>query len=92
MQITKISYSKTTKKEKDRQYIFSNNHQTSKVKFYDYNIESKEQNIFLSATCFFPLWAKLASQEQADKMIEKHLKKLIFQGGIAGCSPSSILP
>ncbi|WP_395065044.1 trehalase family glycosidase [Flavobacterium sp.] len=54
--------------------------------FYDYNIVTKEQNIFLSAASFFPLWAKNATQEQADLLIEKHLSKLVFDGGIAGCS------
>jgi len=75
-----------SRKKAINQYLWNE----SESCFYDYNIESKKQNIFLSATCFFPLWAKLASQEQADKMIEKHFKKLIFQGGIAGCSPEAL--
>jgi alpha,alpha-trehalase len=58
--------------------------------FFDYNFETKKQNLFLSATCFFPLWAKIASQEQADKMIEKALPQLIFLGGIAGCSKEAL--
>ncbi|MEC4003207.1 trehalase family glycosidase [Flavobacterium sp. SUN052] len=58
--------------------------------FFDYNIETKSQNIFLSATCFFPLWAKIATQEQADKMIQKALPKLICLGGIAGCSKEAL--
>jgi alpha,alpha-trehalase len=58
--------------------------------FYDYNIVSKEQNIFLSATSFFPLWTKIASQEQADLLIEKHLSKLVFDGGVAGCSKEAL--
>ncbi len=58
--------------------------------FFDYNIETKTQNIFVSATCFFPLWAKIATQEQADKMIKNTLPKLIFLGGIAGCSKEAL--
>lgn len=58
--------------------------------FYDYNIVTKEQNVFLSATSFFPLWAKIATQEQADLLIEKHLSKLVFDGGIAGCSKDAL--
>ena len=58
--------------------------------FFDYNFKTKKQHIFLSATCFFPLWAKIATQEQADKMIKNALPKLIFSGGIAGCSKEAL--
>lgn len=58
--------------------------------FYDYNIETKTQNKFLSATSFFPLWAKIATQEQADRMVKKHLPKLVCLGGIAGCSEEAL--
>lgn len=58
--------------------------------FFDYNFKTQKQNIFLSATSFFPLWAKIATQEQADKMIEKWLPKLVYLGGIAGCSEAAI--
>ena len=54
--------------------------------FFDYNFKTENQQQFLSATCFFPLWAKLATQDQADLMVKNHLPKLIFKGGIAGCS------
>lgn len=58
--------------------------------FYDYNIETKTQNKFLSATSFFPLWAKIATQEQADRMVKEHLLKLVCLGGIAGCSKDAL--
>jgi alpha,alpha-trehalase len=58
--------------------------------FFDYNFKTKTQNNFLSATSFFPLWAKIATQEQADLMVERHLPKLIFLGGIAGCSEEAL--
>ncbi|MCZ8197774.1 MAG: trehalase family glycosidase [Flavobacterium sp.] len=58
--------------------------------FYDYNIETKNQNKFLSATSFFPLWAKIATQEQADRMVKEHLPKLVCLGGIAGCSEEAL--
>lgn len=59
--------------------------------FYDYNIETKNQNKFLSATSFFPLWAKIATQEQADRMVKEHLPKLVCLGGIAGCSEEALV-
>ncbi len=58
--------------------------------FFDYNFETQKQNIFLSATCFFPLWAKIATAEQAKKMIENCLPKLLFLGGIAGSSKEAL--
>jgi alpha,alpha-trehalase len=58
--------------------------------FFDYNFKTQKQNIFLSATSFFPLWAKTATQEQADKMIAKWLPKLVYLGGIAGCSEEAL--
>ncbi|WP_395077022.1 trehalase family glycosidase [Flavobacterium sp.] len=58
--------------------------------FCDYNFKTQKQNIFLSTTSFFPLWAKIATQEQADKMVTNSLPKLIFSGGIAGCSKKAL--
>ena len=58
--------------------------------FFDYNFKTKKQINFVSATSFFPLWAKIATQEQADKMIQNTLPKLIFSGGIAGCSKEAL--
>jgi len=58
--------------------------------FFDYNIETQSQIIFLSATSFFPLWANIATQEQADRMVNKVLPKLICLGGIAGCSAGAL--
>lgn len=58
--------------------------------YFDYNMETKTQHLFLSATSFFPLWAKIASPEQAQQMVENELPKLIFAGGIAGCAPEAL--
>ncbi len=67
-------------------YLWNEEHSS----FFDYNIEAKSQNVFLSATSFFPLWANIATQEQADKMIQNALPKLICLGGIAGCSAEAL--
>lgn len=58
--------------------------------YFDYNFKSQEQNIFLSATSFFPLWANIATKSQAKKMVENCLPKLIFLGGIAGSSKEAL--
>lgn len=39
--------------------------------FYDYNYITKRQSIFLSLAGFTPLWAGLASPEQAARLVEK---------------------
>lgn len=61
-----------------------------KACFFDYNMVTQKQTDFISATCFFPLWAKIATKEQADKMIQNTLPKLLFSGGIAGCAPEAL--
>lgn len=58
--------------------------------FDDYNFQTKSANNFLSAAGFFPLWAKIATPEQAHNMIQFALPKLICLGGIAGCSEESL--
>lgn len=42
-----INYSKTTQKETKRNYKFSKTHQTTKVKFYDYNPYEDVKNLFV---------------------------------------------
>jgi type I restriction enzyme S subunit len=44
---TKIQYSDVNQKETDRQYVFSKTHQTTKVKFYDYNPYEDVKNLLI---------------------------------------------
>ena len=46
---TKIKISKITQKETERKYIFTKTHQTSKVKFYDYNTENNTKHLLIEA-------------------------------------------
>ncbi|AOW21551.1 trehalase family glycosidase [Urechidicola croceus] len=57
--------------------------------YYDYNIETKKQEIFISATTFYPLWAKICSKEQAEKLVVNILPKLIEKGGVVSCTKES---
>lgn len=50
--------------------------------YFDYNYRTKKQNNFFSVAGFYPLWAQLASPEQAAKMVEKILPKFENDGGI----------
>ncbi|MEZ4779719.1 MAG: alpha,alpha-trehalase [Flavobacteriaceae bacterium] len=57
--------------------------------FFDYNFRQKEQTNFISATVFTPLWAKMCSQKQAEKVIKNALPLLKEKGGIASCTQES---
>ncbi|MCB0456447.1 MAG: alpha,alpha-trehalase [Flavobacteriaceae bacterium] len=57
--------------------------------YFDYNFRKKEQTNFISATVFTPLWAKMCSQEQAQKVIQHALPLLKEKGGIASCTKES---
>tara|TARA_B110000977_G_scaffold140632_1_gene178534 strand:- start:136 stop:1995 length:1860 start_codon:yes stop_codon:yes gene_type:complete len=51
--------------------------------YYDYNHKKKQPHKFVSITNFYPLWAKIATKEQAKNLVQLHLPKLIFKGGLA---------
>ncbi|TDW44596.1 alpha,alpha-trehalase [Flavobacterium sp. 270] len=58
--------------------------------YLDYNFELEEQHPFEAAPTFYPLWAKISSQEQAAVLVKKTLAKFKMKGGIAGSTKSSI--
>ncbi|WP_374957812.1 trehalase family glycosidase [Gilvibacter sp.] len=57
--------------------------------YFDYDININEQVAFNSATALTPLWCGMASQQQAQALIENLLPKLMQQGGIASCDEAS---
>ncbi|KAK6197896.1 neutral trehalase [Scheffersomyces amazonensis] len=57
--------------------------------YYDYNVKTKQQSKYESATTFWPLWSKLSTQQQADKMVQNTLPKLEEFGGLAAGTESS---
>jgi len=61
----------------------------SKGIFFDYNFEKTQKTNFESATSFYTLWAKLATQKQADSMVKNLLPKLEAPGGILSTSQKS---
>jgi alpha,alpha-trehalase len=52
--------------------------------FFDYDFTTSEQSSYVYATIFYPLWAGLATTEQA-KTVDEHLGLLDKPGGLA-CS------
>ncbi len=69
-----------TRKELMLQYLWN---ETDGI-FYDYDIITKKQVPFVSATSLLPLWAEIADKHQAELMISNTLPKLICLGGVAG--------
>lgn len=51
--------------------------------YYDYNVKEKAQNPYESATTFWPLYANVASKNQAEAIVKNTLKKLEEFGGLA---------
>ncbi|HEX8814999.1 MAG TPA: trehalase family glycosidase [Terriglobales bacterium] len=50
--------------------------------FFDYDFENKKQSTYEYATTFYPLWAGIATPEQA-QAVEKNLGVFEHQGGLA---------
>lgn len=50
--------------------------------FFDYNYKYEKIEEFYSLAGFFPLWANIATKEQAKKMVKK-LKRFEYKGGLA---------
>ena len=57
--------------------------------YFDYNIERKEASQFISATTLTPLWSKMASKKQAEKLVKTAIPLLKMEGGIAGSTQES---
>lgn len=50
--------------------------------YFDYNFVIGQKNYYLSAVNFYPLWAGLASKEQAERLVKSTLPLLEAPGGI----------
>jgi len=68
------------------QYLWDEKHGM----YFDYDFKkNEERHPFVSATTFYPLWAGLATQEQAERVVKNALPLLEEAGGIAGSSEES---
>ena len=54
--------------------------------FFDYDYVRERQTRYLSATVFYPLWAGVATPEQASRILQGALPLLETAGGVAGSS------
>lgn len=57
--------------------------------FFDYDVVNKQRYAFVSATTLYPLWARLATVEQAEALVRNALPLLEMPGGLAGSSEQS---
>jgi alpha,alpha-trehalase len=57
--------------------------------FLDYDLANKQRKVYISATAFYPLWAHLASERQAESIIRNALPKLEMPGGIVASARES---
>lgn len=58
--------------------------------FYDYNYETKAPLVYESATNYYPLWAELATEKQAEHLKNSLLNTLKAKGGILSSSKASV--
>jgi alpha,alpha-trehalase len=58
--------------------------------FFDYNMYKKEQSDFYSVAGFYPLWANLASPEQARLIRDKTLPIFECDGGIVNTQSTGL--
>lgn len=65
------------RREKINQYLWN----AERGMYFDYNFKTKQQSEHLYATTFYPLWAGVANQEQAKKVLN-NLKLFEKSGGI----------
>ena len=57
--------------------------------YLDYNFKKEQASDFIAATTLVPLWANMASKEQAEKLVKTAIPLLIQQGGIAASTEES---
>ena len=58
--------------------------------YFDYDFQKREKTGYISATNFYPLWAGIASEEQAGKMVKNLMQDLNAKGGILASAKSSV--
>ncbi|KAI7959515.1 hypothetical protein MJO28_003306 [Puccinia striiformis f. sp. tritici] len=57
--------------------------------FFDFNVVSFNQTNYESVTALWTLWAGLASEEQAEKLVSNSLTKFEVPGGLVACTEAS---
>lgn len=79
----------TKKAEQRRELINQYCWNEKRGMFFDYDFIKGEQTLYESGTTFYPMWAGLASQQQAEALIKNALPKLELPGGIVSTTEAS---
>jgi alpha,alpha-trehalase len=58
--------------------------------YFDYDFQKGQKTQYISATNFYPLWAKIPSEEKAQKMVKNLMRDLKAKGGILASAKSSV--
>ena len=58
--------------------------------YFDYDFVNQKQFSFQAATTFFPLWAGLCDEHQAEKLVTIALPQFVKMGGITGSTKASV--
>lgn len=58
--------------------------------YFDYNFVERKKHLFEAATTFYPLWAGVCDEHQAEILVKHTLPKFKMKGGIAGSTQNSI--
>ncbi len=83
------SYVWLKKAEKRKQLINKYLWDAKKGMFFDYDIVQKKKTNYISAATLYPLWAGLATKDQARLLTKKAIPLLEMLGGIAGSTEES---
>ncbi|WP_340200411.1 trehalase family glycosidase [Ascidiimonas sp. W6] len=58
--------------------------------YFDYNFVMQKQTYFESATNFYPLWAKMCSEDQAALLVKNLMRDFKAKGGVLATTHASI--
>ena len=58
--------------------------------YFDYDFQKGQKTGYISATNFYPLWAKIPSEEKAEKMVKNLMRDLKAKGGILASAKASV--
>ena len=77
MEATDWAKQAETRRQNIQKYLWDEQHGF----YFDYNLGKKERSTYIYITAFYPMWAGLATQEQARALV-KNLSKLEQPGGL----------
>ena len=75
--------------EERTKYINTNLWDEKKGMYFDCNIQNNQKTNFISATTFYPLWANLCSEHQAQLLVKNALPLLKCKGGVVSTTKRS---